>query len=461
MQKRNNKKILKYLIFAIVFKKFIGLLKNKKTKNNLYDFLKQEEAQIAKIIKKQKRSHTFGGYTKKIFKDFFIPHQNNNHKPKILRTKSLAIIIALLLMLKIIAISYIFLMQSEIARMAELAPSQILNLINKERDKNNLKPLTSNPFLEKAALAKAQDMINKNYFAHQSPDGKMPWDFINRSEYAYLYAGENLAMNFTQAQSVHQALMKSPPHKKNILNEHYENIGIAILSGTIDGENTNILVEMFASPIKTKLVTTQLSPKSKAQEVQTSTSTNITNMISQNTEKILALEKEPDEQDNNKRNIIKTKNTTPVPHIQKAGTTKTKLEKSSSTKFWSSSTPKIAKKNKILTKAEMHGKTIKTYPLIKQKIKITPLNNELKLIKTPKNTQELWVTRFNQAVKIIFFMFLIILLVALILNIFIEFSIQHHSVIIQAIMAIMLVIGLAQLKIGLVETIACQYIAIL
>ena len=70
-----------------------------------------------------------------------------------------------------------------------------------------------------SALAKAEDMAINNYFAHYSPNGKKPWDWINRDNYAYLFVGENLAINFTSAEAVHEALMNSPTHRQNILNE--------------------------------------------------------------------------------------------------------------------------------------------------------------------------------------------------------------------------------------------------
>jgi hypothetical protein len=54
-------------------------------------------------------------------------------------------------------------------------------------------------------------------------------------------------MNFTSAQSVHHALMQSPSHKKNIMNDLYEHIGIAVISGELNGQTTNILVQMFGS----------------------------------------------------------------------------------------------------------------------------------------------------------------------------------------------------------------------
>jgi uncharacterized protein YkwD len=53
-------------------------------------------------------------------------------------------------------------------------------------------------------------------------------------------------MNFTSADSVHQALMNSPSHKKNLLNPKYDEVGLAMATGYIDGKKTNVLVEFFS-----------------------------------------------------------------------------------------------------------------------------------------------------------------------------------------------------------------------
>lgn len=93
-------------------------------------------------------------------------------------------------------------------------------------------------------------MINRNYFAHDTPDGKRPWEWIDRSEYDYIYAGENLAMDFITAEVVQAAFLKSPTHRKNILNPKYTEVGIAVLNGELDGRQTTLLVEFFGTQRK-------------------------------------------------------------------------------------------------------------------------------------------------------------------------------------------------------------------
>lgn len=180
-------------------------------------------------------------------RDLFIPHQGNAHKPKILHHHALTAIALVLIFIKIAVSLGFFFIYPNRAQMSVELTDQILNLTNIERRENNLKDLTLNPELTKAAELKARDMLENGYFDHQSPDGKWPWDLIDRDTYPYIFAGENLAMYFSSAQSAHQALMMSPSHRKNILAEKYTEIGLAVVNGVMDNKPTNILVQIFGA----------------------------------------------------------------------------------------------------------------------------------------------------------------------------------------------------------------------
>ncbi|MFA6098645.1 MAG: CAP domain-containing protein [Patescibacteria group bacterium] len=106
----------------------------------------------------------------------------------------------------------------------------IFQLINLERQKYNAGTLSENTLLEQAAVNKANDMAEKNYFTHQSPIGKMPWDFAVEAGYRYSILGENLAIDWPSAAEVVQAWMDSPSHKKNILNSEFSDTGIAVIN---------------------------------------------------------------------------------------------------------------------------------------------------------------------------------------------------------------------------------------
>jgi len=131
---------------------------------------------------------------------------------------------------------------------ADITPGALMRLTNQARKEAGLAALKQNDLLNQAAEAKAKDMFKNDYFAHTSPKGVSPWHWIKQSGYAYGYAGENLAINYDTAESEQKAWMKSPTHRANILNKNYQEIGIAVVEGKIDGKNALVTVALFASP---------------------------------------------------------------------------------------------------------------------------------------------------------------------------------------------------------------------
>jgi len=110
--------------------------------------------------------------------------------------------------------------------------------------------------LASAAHQKAEDMFRKNYWSHYAPDGTTPWDFILGSGYKYEYAGENLAKNFLFSQGVVDAWMNSPSHRENILRSEYSEVGLAVVNGVLNGEQTTLVVQTFAKPLSSTMATT-------------------------------------------------------------------------------------------------------------------------------------------------------------------------------------------------------------
>ncbi len=129
-------------------------------------------------------------------------------------------------------------------------PAVLGSLTNEARVQNNLDNLQTNPLLEIAAENKALDMANKSYFAHESPDGRMPWDWIEEAGYDYSYAGENLAVNFIDSEEVINAWMRSPSHRKNILNVSFKEIGLGMVKGFYKSREAIFIVQMFGASAK-------------------------------------------------------------------------------------------------------------------------------------------------------------------------------------------------------------------
>lgn len=126
-----------------------------------------------------------------------------------------------------------------------ISNNNLVMLANNQRANYKINQLNASDQLNQAASAKASAMFKQNAFEHTLPNGATPWDFINNSGYRYEIAGENLAINFQTAEGTTSAWMNSPSHRANILSNKYEDIGIAVESGQINGKNTVLVVEMF------------------------------------------------------------------------------------------------------------------------------------------------------------------------------------------------------------------------
>ncbi len=138
-------------------------------------------------------------------------------------------------------------------------PVVIVTLTNQDRQKNNLSLLATNVTLAAAAKLKADDMASKGYFAHTSPEGHTPWYWFSKAGYQFIYAGENLAVNYMESDAVQNAWLNSPTHRANIMNSNFTEMGVATASGIYNGQKTTFVVELFGMPATQKLATTTSS----------------------------------------------------------------------------------------------------------------------------------------------------------------------------------------------------------
>jgi hypothetical protein len=188
----------------------------------------------------------------------FLPHATNNHRAKILHIDSL-LLYALVFAVFNFGLRFVHKQMPDVLGYAtDIHVEQLLGDTNTQRAAQGLNPLTLNPQLSAAAAQKATDMFAKGYWAHNSPTGSTPWDFISGSGYHYVVAGENLAKNFTTSQAVVDAWMASPTHRDNIVKPSYRDIGFAVVNGTLNGEETTLVVQMFGST--TESLASKLTP---------------------------------------------------------------------------------------------------------------------------------------------------------------------------------------------------------
>jgi len=200
-------------------------------------------------------------------KNFFIPTQKNRYKPYLLRKVAL------------VAYSFIIVFVNSFGGIfgitkveaSTISTANIISLTNQERTASGLNSLNENSQLDAAALAKANNMFEQQYWDHFGPNGETPWQFIRAEGYNYVYAGENLAKGFQTAEGVHEAWMASPTHAANIMSGNYKDIGVAVVQGVLLGKQTTLVVQMFGN------LTTQVAGASTTEGTESSSGTVVGN----------------------------------------------------------------------------------------------------------------------------------------------------------------------------------------
>lgn len=196
---------------------------------------------------------------------FFLPHPETHKKAHLLSSWALAVYVILFLLLYSGLKTVNVYKPGVLGIESAVNKQELIRLTNIERQKNGLLPVSEDTRLDAAAMEKAKNMFFENYWAHFSPSGKDPWGFINGAGYNFSYAGENLAKSFYESDEVVRAWMASRTHKENILNKHYQHIGIAVLEGTLNGEKTTLVVQEFGTPVDTAIA---LNPSAGSGQVQ-------------------------------------------------------------------------------------------------------------------------------------------------------------------------------------------------
>jgi len=180
-------------------------------------------------------------------KNYFIPNEANEYNPHIFKPQKMLILFVIALLIAVVSSIGAVVVQNS-SLLASIQSAFLVDLTNKGRADQSIGTLGVNPILIEAAQQKANDMAKKSYFAHTSPEGKTPWHWFSVAGYEYLYAGENLAVNFTESVDVHRAWIASPTHKQNIMDKRFTEIGIASAEGFYKGRKATFVVQMFGKP---------------------------------------------------------------------------------------------------------------------------------------------------------------------------------------------------------------------
>ncbi len=118
---------------------------------------------------------------------------------------------------------------------------KVFDLINNQRTNNGLSALKLDSEALNVARIKAKDMVDNNYFSHNSPTYGSPFQMLNSFKVTYKTAGENIAGNSSNSGAVN-AWMNSSGHKANILNSAFNYTGIGVVKSSKYGK---IYVQIF------------------------------------------------------------------------------------------------------------------------------------------------------------------------------------------------------------------------
>lgn len=141
------------------------------------------------------------------------------------------------------------------SRWMNIHEATLLTLINKERVRRGVPPLTQDPELTAAARLRAAELFSGNYVSHTRPDGA-PWETVLQRDVpvAFALAAENLAWtNHAVGKDIpafqwFQMWQESESHYAAMVDDHYTHCGVAILAGPyFDGEEQSYAVALFCS----------------------------------------------------------------------------------------------------------------------------------------------------------------------------------------------------------------------
>ena len=186
-----------------------------------------------------------------------VPQRKNGYRPHLIRRYGLAMLICV-----VIGLQFVYngaTTGNVMGIQSDITISSLLSQTNQSRAQAGRATLNINNKLVKAAYLKAQDMFDKQYWAHNAPNGTQPWKWFGDVGYNYDMAGENLARGFTSTGAVMTAWLNSPEHKANILKNGYQDVGFAIVSGELDGQSTSLVVALYGLSAESAVAGAQTS----------------------------------------------------------------------------------------------------------------------------------------------------------------------------------------------------------
>ena len=117
---------------------------------------------------------------------------------------------------------------------------QVVNLVNAERAKEGLAPLTIDIKVQAAAQVRAREC--EQSFSHTRPNGSSFATALKEQNVSYRSAGENIAWGQRSPEEVMKGWMNSPGHRANIMNPNFTTIGVGYYQ---NANGTNYWCQLF------------------------------------------------------------------------------------------------------------------------------------------------------------------------------------------------------------------------
>ncbi len=484
MKQKQHNKLWRWLAALLLTAVSISFLRRKKgTIKQAEEKIKEE---LTDLIVKEYRylNHQWQMEEKKWRKaikklhDFFIPHSGNDHKPRALSPAWLKAYAALLIAVKLLVVGVLFFTYPNPARLSQQIVDQLFTLTNQSRIEAGVEPLNFDPVLTEAASAKARDMAEKGYFSHIGPDGKKPWQWIDRGRYQFVYMGENLAMDFSTAEVVHLAFKKSPSHWKNIVNPRYRDMGIGVASGVINGRETVVLVEFFGSrqalgPQLAKaetvpFVNEQAQPSTAPAQGEKTEKVEVAGTEIENKQRVdnASAEKKVEQPADKSLDVTASQAETAAQPVKKEVKTESdkqtpvkqqeeiKVKEVKSAVAVIENSPGVSPVGSVEDSPQVAGEEMTSSQLAKEFLLTPEYNISDQLVVASVGSAERGLGLVDYVVifsRYFFLVFVVVMLVLLLINILVKPHIQHSSVIIQTIAVIILATTMLLVRFHLVE----------
>jgi len=128
-----------------------------------------------------------------------------------------------------------------------LSVENYVQLLNNERQRNGLKPLTIQPKLNLSAQLRGKRILESNDFSTDATKSGYPMRrAVAEAGYSNITYGESIVQGYYEADELLDQQLVFPDSKAFLLTAEYQHIGVAAVEGKINGCPTQVIVRHFA-----------------------------------------------------------------------------------------------------------------------------------------------------------------------------------------------------------------------